>query len=327
MSTQDRRYLILAQRQTVTAPGFLNNTTVVQGAVGNAHNFSVYATLGQDRGTGVTDLSQGGLGEYGINFYTPKSGFFAAYHHVGAQFAPADAFVTLTDVTGPSVFTDREFDFSPTSFIQKITLSQDFQHYRNRFGTPDYANDNSGLTIQTRNQFTLNVVTGNQFLLLSDGTDALINQNGAGLSYGAQSSMPSTITYNVGRFGSGYLRSTTRSTTMKAGPRGTFTLEADNTDYSPDAGGRQVQWLERASVAYHMGADSSLALGVRRIIGTAPPLTPEPRVVNASNVTFAFYKKSGATEVYLVYGDPNALATRPALVLKLIHYFGAEKGA
>jgi len=31
-------------------------------------------------------------------------------------------------------------------------------------------------------------------------------------------------------------------------------------------------------------------------------------------------------EFYLVYGDPNSLATTPALFLKWIRYIGAPKG-
>jgi hypothetical protein len=31
-------------------------------------------------------------------------------------------------------------------------------------------------------------------------------------------------------------------------------------------------------------------------------------------------------ELYLAYGDPNALTTAPQAILKLILYLGAEKG-
>jgi hypothetical protein len=31
-------------------------------------------------------------------------------------------------------------------------------------------------------------------------------------------------------------------------------------------------------------------------------------------------------ELYLAYGDASQLSTLPQLVVKLIHYFGAEKG-
>ncbi len=323
----DHRYGLIAQHQTVTTPGLIDNTTTYQLRVGNAHNFSMYETYSQERGTAVTDPSLGNMNEVGLNLYTPKSGFFSAWHNAGSMYAPADAFVSLVDVKGPSLYTFREFDFAPQRFIQSVTVSEDLQRYRNNAGALGYANSGSGVTILTRNQLSLSASSGTQFLLLSDGTAATINQNGAALGYGTSGSLPSSISYNVGRFGNGYLRSTTRSTSIKAGQRGSLTFEADDTDFLPDSGVREIQWLERASYAFHFTPESSLAIGLRRIIGTAPPLTPAPRIVDAGNVTMAYYRKSGQNELYLAYGSPNTLSTTPALILKLIHYFGAEKGS
>jgi hypothetical protein len=49
-------------------------------------------------------------------------------------------------------------------------------------------------------------------------------------------------------------------------------------------------------------------------------------VVSASNVSFAYYHHLGQNELYVVYGDPALLSTYPALIVKFVHYFGAEKG-
>ena len=48
--------------------------------------------------------------------------------------------------------------------------------------------------------------------------------------------------------------------------------------------------------------------------------------MNASNVTVAFHLLAAKNEFYIVYGDPNSLATTPALFLKWIRYVGAQKG-
>ena len=47
---------------------------------------------------------------------------------------------------------------------------------------------------------------------------------------------------------------------------------------------------------------------------------------NAYNLSFAYHRRWGQNEIYTAYGDPNLLYTKPALVLKWIRYFGAEKG-
>jgi hypothetical protein len=48
--------------------------------------------------------------------------------------------------------------------------------------------------------------------------------------------------------------------------------------------------------------------------------------VDASNVSVALHDRVGRDDVYLVYGDANALVTPAQVILKWVHYFGAEKG-
>jgi multisubunit Na+/H+ antiporter MnhG subunit len=48
--------------------------------------------------------------------------------------------------------------------------------------------------------------------------------------------------------------------------------------------------------------------------------------LNATNFSFAFYKRMPMAEIYFAYGNPNMLNTQHDVILKLIQYFGAEKG-
>ncbi|HKW44426.1 MAG TPA: hypothetical protein VJN22_02140, partial [Candidatus Eremiobacteraceae bacterium] len=227
---------------------------------------------------------------------------------------------------GPSLFVNHEFDNAPTSFVQSFTLGQDIEHFKNSDGALHFADAFTNLTINTKTQYQLAMSTGYNYFLLPNGYGSMIDQNGAALSHGVSTSTPTTISYNVGRFGPGYLRTTTRLTTLPVGGRGTFALEADDTADSTDAGPKNVQWLERASLAYQLNSTSSLAIGLRRIIGTAPLLVPPAQFTDASNVSVAFHRRVGANELYVVYGDPNQLSTLPALIVKYVYYFGAEKG-
>jgi hypothetical protein len=47
---------------------------------------------------------------------------------------------------------------------------------------------------------------------------------------------------------------------------------------------------------------------------------------SAWNLTFAYHRRLPHDELYVAYGDASQLSTLPQFVLKLIHYFGAEKG-
>lgn len=313
-------------------PGFHDSTLMYQLVAGNRRNSSVYFTDAQETGSFVSDPSQAYMREYGLNLYTQYSGFYPAYHEIGPQFAPVDTFVTDNNIKGPSLFVTRTWNFSPTDPILNYTLSQDVQRYTNSAGQLALADAFSAVTVNTHSQFQFQATSGYQYLLVG-AYGSTIDQNGAALSYGANTSAPTTVTYNIGRFGPGYLRTTTRLTTLRAGPRATLTLEADNTNQTLDLGGaKEVQWLERASIAYPIDSQSSLAIGVRRIIGTSPFVAPSGagglagHFLDASNVSFAYYRHLGQDELYVVYGDPNQLNTLPAFIVKFVHYFGAQKG-
>jgi len=324
--SSDRRFQALVQRETVDYPGVHDDATYAQAIVGNAHNFNAYVTEGAESGTFITQPGAGAYREYGVNFYTPKSGLFAAYHDIGSQYGPVDAFNAYNDVRGPSVYVFREFDFGQKKFVQNVTISQDYDRYFSHAGGLDFGNNSSALTVNTRTLFTLSLSTGENYILQGAGPGGFANQNGFSLSYAQNTSTPSSYSYNVGRFGAGYLRSSLRSTTLKAGHRGTLTLEADDTSWSLDGGSTVRQWLERVSYALQLSGGSSFAIGARRIIGTGPTFFQAPQYVDASNVSLAYYRRVGTGELYLVYGDPNALYTTPALIAKWIFYIGAQKG-
>jgi hypothetical protein len=87
-----------------------------------------------------------------------------------------------------------------------------------------------------------------------------------------------------------------------------------------------VQWLERAALSFDVGPRSSLTLGARKIVGAPPPFGTLPVFTSNTNLSFGYSMRRPHDELYLVYGDASVLNTVPALTLKYIHYFGAEKG-
>lgn len=325
-TTQDRRYEATYQRVAVDVPGVHDVAEYYQGVAGNFHNFNAYVTLGDERGSLVPDAGEGRYREYGVNFYTPKSGLFAAYHDVGSEYAPYDAFNQISDVKGPSIYAYREYDNAPHSYVQNVTVSQDVAWYHDRNGLQNYAYTLSNVTVNTRTQWTLQLTTGSTTLRFPGSPPGLTNQNGIYLAYGANTSTPSSVTYDIGRFGGGYLRGTDLQTSIRVTRLGTLSLEAFGTNQILDAGGANAQWLERASFAYQVAPGQSFAAGWRRIIGTSPTFFNSPQFTDASNLTLAYYRRVLGWELYCAYGDPNQLSTRHDFILKLIRYIGADKG-
>jgi hypothetical protein len=163
---------------------------------------------------------------------------------------------------------------------------------------------------------------------LNDGTFTPVTQNGIDLSYHYHTPTVTQLSWYTGRFGPGTLDSWIRSTTLKAGSRGYISLEADDNIQWLDAGPVYHLWLEKATYTYENGSNSSIGIGVRRIIGTNPVLTnvPDNPYLNGWNLSLAYHIRFAKNELYLVYGDANAFQTAPRFVIKLIEYAGADKG-
>jgi hypothetical protein len=322
----NRRYAALAQRQSAELPGVHDVATYFQGSVSNLHNFNAYVTEGGESGSIVTAPGAGAYREYGMSLFTPKSAVRLAYHDVGSQYDPVDSYVALNDVRGPTVSGYREFDFGPKSFVQNVSVAQDFQRLRSHAGGLDFAVDASSLTFNTQHQLSLSLTSGENYVRQNGEPGGYANQNGVALSYKGNTSTPTSISYDVGRFGQGYLRSWSRLVTLQIGRRGSLGIEADDTLDALDGGGTLTQWLERANIAYQFGPDASLAIGARRIVGMAPTFFEAPQYVDATNLSLAYYRRFGNSELYAVYGDPNRLATQHAFIIKFIQYLGAQKG-
>lgn len=322
----DRSIYMDYQRVGVDMPGFHDVAEYVQPVLGNVHNFNVYATLGNETGTNVTQPGQGRYDEFGVNLYTPKEGLFAAYHDVGAQYAPPDSFLQINDTHGPTLYASREFDNKPTDFIQSVIVSQDFGRMHDSSGAPNYNYDSTYVTFVTRNKWFFGVSGGDTYLRFPGTPGGEANQSGLQLTYDRNSPTPSGISVNAGRYGEGYLHSVDLQAGLNLTRLATLNLQAYQTHDALDDGTRFVQWLERVSLGYQIGPGESFAIGWRKITGTGPTFFSLPQYENVTNLSLAYYRRWRGNELYFAYGDPNQLSTRHEMILKLIRYIGADKG-
>jgi len=179
----DRRYAVVAQRQSADLPGIHDLAGYYQARFGNVHNFDVYVTEGGENGTKVTAPGGGAYREYGTDLFTPKSAIRIAYHDVGSQYGPVDSYVAFNDVKGPTVSGYREFDFGPKSLIQNVRFSQDFERFASHTGVRDYTVDLSSLTLNAEHQLSLSISSGDNYVRQNGQPGGFANQNGATLSY------------------------------------------------------------------------------------------------------------------------------------------------
>lgn len=325
-------------------------------------HIDTYFDYGSDSGNQVLIANQAQRYDTGFYLYNATEGVAASTRKVGLYYDPADGLIQHPDIAGYAAYGVKLWTFGANSPLISTGISSFVDRYHNMFGPLDQSDTSLNFDALTKARIDISASVGSSYLLQNfscSGTSCVfapISQNGVGLIYHSgtvnnpgnfpnhgTSSTPTSITFNTGRFGPGRLDSWARQTTMIAGPRGTLSLEADDTRQYLDNGVANVQWLERLGYTYAASADSSFAIGVRRIIGTPPliftaspvsctTVVTLPQIgttgpcTGAWNLSFEFHRRFAHDEFYAAYGDASLLSTTPSFILKFIHYFGAEKG-
>ncbi|MDQ6929455.1 MAG: DUF5916 domain-containing protein [Candidatus Eremiobacteraeota bacterium] len=332
--TRPRNFWVSAQRVAVDMPALHDNTLQLATKWSDLTHHFIYANYGTESGTLVSDPRKAKFAEIGGGIFGANSFTGGGIRRIGAQFSPYDGFFSNNDIAGYGLYSQHTW--TPTgSAIKQIDANVFFDRYH---GAPGLNQSDNQVAIDfiTRKLWRLSVQSGSSYLWVNDpngagGVFAPTTQNETALTYHYGSSTPTTFAYARGRFGSGRLDSFSRSTTIKFGPRGSLSFEANNTRQYMDNGQLNVQWLERASFAYQSDANTSLAFGVRRIFGSAPTVNGVPQrscadTIFCTNLSLAFHRRLPHDELYIIYGDASTQKTVPMFLMKLIHYFGAEKG-
>jgi hypothetical protein len=311
-----------------------------------------YFDYGSDSGNQVLLKNQAQRYDSGAFVYGTTDGIAFSERKIGLYYNPADGFVQHPDIAGYGLYGVKYWTFAGDSKMNSVGVSGFVDRYHNRFGALDQSDTSIVFDALTKSRIDVQASIGSSYLLqnfscaLASCVFAPISQNGLGIVYHSgtanspgnfpshgSSSTPTYVTFNTGRFGPGRLDSWSRSSTMVAGTRGTLSLEVDDTRQYLDRGGIDTQWLERFGYT----------LGVRRIIGTppevfaaAPPscttvvtlsqLPGATPCTGAWNLAFSYHHRSPHDDFYFGYGDASQLSTTPSFIIKLIHYFGAEKG-
>jgi len=339
--SSDNRWHISGQSVAANLPGITDHVDTTGISWGDNTHLQAYFDYGSDSGTDVLAGDRAQRYDGGFYYYTNTFGFAASERKVGQYYEPVDGFVQHADIAGYALYENKIWLFNQNSWLNSIQFGTYLDRYHAQSGALNQTDTNGWIDILTKSRVDLQATVGSSYLLLNSGVFTPISQNGVGVTWHSgtmnnpgsnmshgSSSTPTTVTWNTGRFGPGRVDSWLRSTTMRMGMRGTLSLEADDTRAYEDLGTTNIQWLERLSYTYAAGKDSSLAVGVRRIIGTPPivDLMSLPVYTSAWNLTFAYHHRTPHDELYIAYGDASQLSTLPQFVVKLIHYFGAEKG-
>jgi hypothetical protein len=326
-ATPDRTWQVNYTRVASEQPGLHDVVDYAFVGYSDHKRYTGYFEKGFEHGTLVTDGNQGTRYDAGFAYSTKDDFWSIAVKHVGAQYAPVDGYVAVGDIAGYSAQANHTWRFKNGAF-QSVSAYGYVERYAGSdgFGTNLY-DGSAGGSLFMRNKISASYSIGSSFYRVpGDAALHANNQEGLRVDYQFGTAQQSTLSWNGGLYGDGYLGTSQGQLGFRVARRATVSLFAYETDWH-GRGPRSVQWLERGSVTFDLGPRASLVAGVRKIIGTPPPFPGlDSSYVKATNISLGFSARRAHDDLYVVYGDASALQTSPALIVKLVHYFGAEKG-
>ncbi|HXO17389.1 MAG TPA: hypothetical protein VN909_04395 [Candidatus Dormibacteraeota bacterium] len=341
-TSADTRWFTNVQRVSVNLPGLHDD--VIESGMGysDLKHLSLYANYGSDAGTNVLVPDQAQYYEFGGGWANQTFGFFGSTRKIGQYYDPVDGFISHPGIAGYALYSAKIWDFSGSDKLSSVGIAGILDRYQGPSQGQAQSDNQLILDVLTKNALDFQVYTGSNYWRFGNILTP-ISQNGgfsftydSGLQtnnpgqfpYHGPSSTPTTISYNGGNYGTGRLDTWFRSTTIRIGNHGALTLSLDDTaQWMPAPGPDNVQWFESLSYAYQIGRNSSFAVGLRRVVGDPPiPNGGGDCIGTCSNVSVAYHLRLRDSEVYLAYGNPNALTTVPQAIFKVIFYAGAAKG-
>ncbi len=329
------------QHVTANIPGITDSANEIGLNWSDKRYVGGYFNVSNETGTLVTDPGQAYAYDAGGGYGSPHFALFGSMRSVGAQFNPVDGYSFHSGIGGYALYSARIWTFSPNSPFLSMGISGFLDHYNGPVYGQAQSDQQLLFDLLTKSAWDLQLYSGSAYFRFGPAL-VPVNQNGGfQLTYhsGLQtnnsgnfpahgsSDTPTVINYSTGAYGAGRLDTWFRTSTIRAGVKGTVTFTLDNTSQWIPNGQSNIQWFDGVAYSYQVNRESSFAIGLRRVIGDAPqPNGGGNCVGTCSNVSVAYHLRLPHEEIYLAYGNPNTLTTVPQALLKVIFYVGGQKG-
>jgi len=347
-SSPDRIWGASVQRVSVNTSTFVDDVTTAGITYSDLKHISAYFNYGSDSGTNVLIPDQAQRYDFGGGWANQDFGFFGSIRKLGEYYNPADGFISHPGIAGYALYAAKIWTFAPSDKLEAVGISGFVDRYQGPTQGGAQSDNQILLDILTKNALDLQLFSGSAYWRFNDAVTGVgpllpISQN-AGFSFTYHSGLqtnnpgnfpnhgsspyPTNISYNTGNYGiGGRLDTWFRSSTMRVGNRGAVTLVLDDTAQWFVHSSPNIQWFESLSYSFQITANSSFGIGVRRVVGYPPqPNGGGDCSGTCSNVSIAYHLLTRHAELYIAYGNPNALITVPQAIFKVIFYAGAEKG-
>jgi len=328
------------QHVVADLPGLVDDANEAALTWSNGKYLHAYANYATDSGTNVTDPSQGDWLDAGAGFANQHFALYGALRNIGDQFNPVDGFDYHPGIAGYALYSARVWTFAPPDFLSSVSIGGFLDRYQGVSYGQAQSDNQILLDVLTKSTLDLQLLSGSDYWRFGPTLTPISQAGGISITYhsGMQNNLqtfpahgssatPTQLQFYPGSYGLGRLDTWYRTSTMRVGNKGSLTFTDDNTaqylPHTPD----NIQWFEGVAYAYQIDADSSFAIGVRRVVGYPPqPNGGGDCEGKCSNVSLAYHLRLRNEEFYLAYGDPNTLVTVPQAIFKVIFYAGSTKG-
>lgn len=336
----DTHWSAAFQHVTADVPGTVDDADQIGVSWYNGQHLSAYVNYATDRGTNVLDPSQGNWLDVGGGWGDQHFALFGSVRTVGSYFNPLDGFDSHAGIAGYGLYSARVWTFSPQDFLSSAGVSAFIDRYQGVSYGQAQSDTSVLLDVLAKDTVDLQLYAGSDYWRFGSVLTPISQSGGFSVTYhsGMQNNMnnfpthgasatPTTIQYYTGRYGAGRLDTWFRSSTLRIGERGSLTFTVDDTAQWMPHSADNIQWFDGVSYSYQISADSSFAVGIRRVIGYPPqPNGGGNCEGSCSNISIAYHLRLVHEEFYVAYGDPNTLVTVPQALFKVIFYAGGQKG-
>ncbi len=340
-NSPDTRWQGSFQHVSTNLTGLVDDTNEIGGAWNDHNHLNAYARYATEYGTNVLVPSLATWADAGAGYQSPHFALYGSIRNVGIQFNPVDGFVSHPGIAGYALYSARIWTFAPQSAVASMGISGVLDRYQGPVYGQSQSDNQLLFDVLMKSSWDLQLYTGSDYWRFGSQLEPISQNGGFNLTYhsGLQtnnsgnfpshgsSATPANIQYETGRYGAGRLDTWFRSATVRVGDKGTVTFTVDNTSQWLPAGPDNIQWFNSVAYSYQVNRDSSFAIGLRSVNGTPPdPNGGGNCVGKCTNVSVAYHLRLRNEEIYLAYGNPNALTTVPQAILKVIFYLGGAKG-
>ncbi len=324
-TTNDQRWSARVQRVAVTYPGLDDVTQSTYLSYSDTKHWDVSGFFDAERGTQISDPSQSDYASGSIAWHDPQSSAGVSLFRIGGQFAPVDGYVSYNGTAGYSTYANHIWRYSSSSPLQSIWVGGSLNVSHAPDGSLNLGSHGVSTDITTRNNNTLGLSSGSLYVAQPGHGLVPFNQNSLGYYNNADPNKGFGITYTAGAIFDGYAQDLDVGAYAQLFRGGSVSIERYATDFNSPLALRQLEKLERISFMYQAGRFDAFSIGLRTIAGAPAGFGPQPQS-RGTNLSFSYGQHRPYANLFVVYGDPNALSTAQSFVVKLVRFIGAGQG-